>query len=271
MGGLTLAAGLYVAFAAVLFVVQRSLIYQPDRSEPIPAASGVAEMTVIPLVAADGARTRSWYRPAAPAKPTLIYFHGNAGNIGSRGGKVRAYLDAGFGVLLVGYRGYGGNPGRPSEDGLYADARAALEHLAAGGIEPGRWVIYGESLGTGVAVRMAAEWAERGPIGALVLEAPFTSLADLAQHHYFYLPARWLVRDRFDSIERIAAVRTPVLVLHGERDGTVPVRFGRRLYERAQEPKEGRWFPDAGHNDLYDFGADRAVVDFVNGRLGLSH
>ena len=140
--------------------------------------------------------------------------------------------------------------------------------VADRGIPPARLVLYGESLGSGVAVRMAAELAATAPAGAVVLEAPFTSAAAVAQRHYFYLPAWWLVRDRYDSLARIGAIAAPLLVFHGERDRTVPVHFGRRLLAAATEPKESVFFAHAGHNDLYDHGAGAAVLDFVARRLG---
>lgn len=240
-----------VLLTGCLFVIQRSLTYFPDTSPPSLKRGGVPDMEAVTLRTADGLELLSWYKAAAPGQPTMAFFQGNAGNIEMRGFKVRPFLDQGIGMLLVGYRGYGGNAGKPSETGLYADGRAALEFLSERKVERRRIVLYGESLGTGVAVHLAREAVADEPVGGLVLEAPFTALGDVAQHHYFSLPARWLVRDRFESAAKIADVRAPVLIVHGEEDGVVPVKFGRRLFDAALEPKRGLWIEGYGHNDLY--------------------
>ena len=259
-----IAIGLAAYGAAVsgLYMIQRQLLYFPYPGEraPDPAAFGADDMSPVRLLTADGLSLLAWYRPAAdPGGPVIVYFHGNAGHIGFRVPKIRPYLEAGYGVLLVSYRGYGGNPGRPSEEGLYADGRAALAWLAEAGVAPGRIVLYGESLGGGVAVQMASETR----VGAVVLEAPFSSVTDIAAARMPLVPVRWLLRDRFDCAAKIASIGAPLLVLHGERDGVVPVRFGRKLYAAAVEPKEALFIAEAGHNNLYDFGAAEAVRDFM--------
>ncbi len=259
----------YVGFAGLMYVGQRWLMYLPSQDRPDPALSGVPEMRPVRLRTADGLDLLAWYRPPpGPDRPVMVYFHGNAGHIGFRGDKLRPYLDAGLGVLIVEYRGFGGNPGQPTEDGLYADGRAALAFLDAERVPDDRLVLYGESLGGGVAVRMAAERAEeRRPAGAVVLEAPFTSIAAVAQRHYFYLPAYWLVKDRFDIESVIDRIDAPLFVFQGERDEVVPNSLGRALYAAAAEPKEAQWYPRARHNDLYDHGAARDVIDFIERRL----
>jgi hypothetical protein len=257
---LTLAAVVYLSVTGFVFAFQRSLLYYPDRSMPSRQASGVSDMTETSLLTSDGLSLLAWYRPAAIGKPTLVLFHGNAGHIGHRGIKVRPYLDAGLGVLLVEYRGYGGNDGAPSEEGLYQDGRAALEFLDGEGVSGTRVVLYGESLGAGICVQMARE----RPVGALVLEAALTSVGDVAAHHYPYLPARWLALDRFDNVAKIPFVSVPVLMIHGERDRIVPVRFGRALFEAAVEPKEISIFPEANHNDLHQFPLSDLVIGFLS-------
>ncbi len=261
--------GAYSAMVGALYLFQRNLIYYPDPSAPTPAASGLPEMQTVPLTTADGLTLLAWYRQAEEGMPTLVYFHGNAGNIGSRGAKARPYLGAGFGLLLAPYRGYSGNPGKPTEDGLYADGRAALAFLKIEGVAAGLTVLYGESLGSGIAVQMAFEMARDSPAGAVVLEAPYTSIADVAAHHYPLVPARWLVKDRFDAVANITAIKAPLLIFHGGRDETVPTVFGRHLFEAAAEPKEGRWLAAADHNNLYDHGAAGMVIDFLARRFGL--
>jgi len=262
--------GLYTALIGGLYLIQRELIYHPSKSLPSPAISGAADMSVVRVTTKDGLTLTSWYRPAQEGQPTILYFHGNGGNIAGRGSKVRPYLDAGYGVLLVGYRGYGDNPGRPNEQGLYADGRAHLNFLKEQNIEPEQWVMYGESLGTGVAVQMALEMAtgERGqvspPARAVVLEAPFSSLADAAQAHYPYVPARYLIKDRFDSLAKIKQIKSPLLIINGDLDGVIPPDQGHRLFKAAAMPKVSHWIAGAGHNNLYDFGVARLVVAFMS-------
>jgi hypothetical protein len=258
----------YLMLVAGLYAVQRQLLYLPDRSIPSPTASGVPEMSEVRLHTGDGLDLLAWYGPAAQGRVTILYLHGNGGHIGYRGDRVRPFLEGGFGVLLVEYRGYGGNPGRPSEQGLISDARAAFAFLDGAGVSPAETVLYGESLGGTVAVLIAAERAAAGrPVAAMVLEAPLSSVTDVAAHHYPWAPVRWLLKDRFEAAARIADVRTPVLIVHGDADGVVPIRYGKALFEAAQEPKEAAWIPGGGHEDLAQFGLRRIVFDFLARRV----
>ena len=261
---LTATAGVYAALVGFMYFSQRQLMYHPSGDLLSPESSGVAEMSPLRLPTADSLTLQSWYAPPRGDRPVVVYFHGNAGHIGDRGFKARPFLDAGFGILLVGYRGFGGNPGSPSETGLYHDAEAAFAHLMDIGIGPENWVLYGESLGTGVAVEMAERRARAGtPVAAVVLEAPFTSMADAAQSRYPFLPARWLVKDRYHSISKIERISTPLLVFHGDRDAVVPFSLGRRLFEAAQEPKIFETIEGARHSDLFDFGVSDLVLRFI--------
>jgi fermentation-respiration switch protein FrsA (DUF1100 family) len=263
-GALWAIAAAYLAITAMLFLFQRRLVFASSR-QPIggPADSEVPEMRPLRYPTADGLELTAWYAPsragAAQRQLTIVYFHGNAGTLADRAFKARFLLDRGYGMLLTGYRGYGGNPGRPSEAGVYADARAALDYLASLGVPSARTVLYGESLGTGVAVQMALE----RQAAALVLESPYSSLTDVAAYHYWWTPARWVLRDRFDSLAKIGRVRMPILILHGERDLTIPIRFGRRLFAAAPEPKEFRAFSLGAHEGLFDEGAGEAIDDFL--------
>jgi fermentation-respiration switch protein FrsA (DUF1100 family) len=164
---------------------------------------------------------------------------------------------------LVGYRGYGGNPGSPNEQGLYADGRAQLEFLAGQGVKPERWVLYGESLGTAIAVQMAFEQAPKNPVGAVILESPFTSLADAAAEHYPFVPARILVKDSYDTLAKIDKIKAPLFVFAGENDAIIPPQHGKTLFEAARQPKESHWIPGGGHNNLHQFGIPGKVIDFL--------
>jgi hypothetical protein len=258
------AAVAYAALVGGLYLFQRQLLYFPDKTHP--ELFGLEQLGVreVMLTTEDGLSLFSWYLPAHPGRPVIAYFHGNGGHIGYRAERLLRFAREGYGVLMMEYRGFGGNSGTPTEAGFYADGRAALAFLDREGMAPNRLVLYGESLGSGVAVALAAEH----DIAALVLEAPFTSVAEVAQCHFPYVPAARMVIDRFDSLSRIAKVRAPILILHGERDRVVPVRYGRALLDAAPEPKEGWFAPEAGHEDLARYGSLDAVVAFIEHRLG---
>jgi len=254
----------YAALVGGLYLFQRQLLYLPDKSRP--ELAGLAELGVreVTLSTEDGLSLLSWYLPGHPGRPVIAYFHGNGGHIGYRVERVLRFAREGFGVLMAEYRGYGGNPGTPNEAGFYADGRTALAFLDREGVTPNRLVLYGESLGSGVAVALAAEHQ----VAAVILEAPPTSVAEVAQCHFPFVPASRMVVDRFDSLSSIGKVRAPILVLHGERDRVVPVRFGRALLDAAPEPKEGWFAPEAGHEDLASYGGLDVAVAFIERRLG---
>lgn len=266
---LIVAALAYGGVVGAMYVFQRALMYHPGASLPPAAETGVAGLRAVTLRTEDGLDLVSWLIPPAdPGKPVIVYFQGNAGTIAGRLFKAELFRAQGFGMLLVSYRGFGGNPGAPTESGLFADARAALAFLDGEGVARSRTVLYGESLGTGVAVAAAHEAAAAGrPVGAVVLEAPYTSIADVAATHYPFVPARLLTRDRYDSAARIGAIAAPVLIFHGEADRVVPIRFGRGLFEHAVEPKTARWFPAAGHENLYESGAFAEILAFLGAAL----
>jgi fermentation-respiration switch protein FrsA (DUF1100 family) len=253
----------YATLVGGLYLFQRQLLYLPDRARP--ELAGMAQLGVreVVLSTEDGLSLLSWYLAPRPGRPVIAYFHGNGGHIGYRVARLLHFAREGYGVLMPEYRGYGGNPGNPSEAGFYADGRAALAFLEREAVSPSRLVLYGESLGSGVAVELAARHAA----GALILEAPPTSVAEVAQCHFPYVPAARLVTDRFDSLSRIGGVKAPILILHGERDRVVPVRFGRALYNAAPEPKEAWFAPEGGHEDLARYGAIAAAIAFIERHL----
>jgi hypothetical protein len=251
----------YLGLLVLLFLGQRRIVFKPDASRADLALYRLGEqMTEVALTTADGLTLASWWAPAVrPDRRVILYFHGNAGHRGGRAERIRDYLAAGYGVLLVGYRGYGGNPGQPSEPGLYADARANLAFLAAQNVRPEQIVLFGESLGTAVAIEMALEF----PGLALVLEAPLASILLSARARYPLFAFDFLVRDKFNSLAKIGRVKIPLLLVHGERDRTTSVRFGRMLYARANAPKQGVFLSEANHNDLMEHGLAKAVMEFL--------
>ena len=232
----------------LMWLGQRRLIYLPSGPMPSPRDVGLAAVEELTVPTRDGVRLGAWF--VSPARPTprgtIIVFNGNAGNRAYRAPLAQRLSASGYAVCLFDYRGYGGNPGSPTEQGLLEDARAVRSAIAARpDVDAGRIVYLGESLGTGVAVALASE----SPPAALVLRSPFTSMADVAAHHYWFLPVRQLLRDRFDSLSRIHGVRCPVLVLAGEKDTVVPLDLSRRLFEAAPGPKRLVTLAGVDHND----------------------
>ncbi|MGO8690635.1 MAG: alpha/beta hydrolase [Thermoguttaceae bacterium] len=197
--------------------------------------------------AADGRRLHGWYLPHQGPHAAILFLHGNGGNITHRAEALRMLHDrVGASVLIFDYRGYGRSEGRPSQQGVLADARAARKWLAAReGRRENQLVLLGESLGGAVAVDLAAADGAQ----ALVLESTFTSAPDVAAHHYPWLPVHWLMRTRLDSLSKIAAYHGPLLESHGRPDTIIPFALGRRLFEAANEPKQFFTIPDRDHND----------------------
>ena len=239
---------------AMLVAFQRQLIYFPDPS-PVPAAAevlpGARDVT---LRTSDGLELGASFVPARRGSDTgtaVLYAPGNGGNRAGRADVAALLSRRGFSVLLLDYRGYGGNPGTPSEDGLAADADAAVRALEELGFPPERTWYVGESLGTGV---VAALQARRPPAG-VVLRSPFTDLADVGAHHYPWLPVRALLRDRFPVVEHLAATEVPVTVVYGDRDSVVPTALSARVADRAPSLVERVVLEGADHNDAVMFGA----------------
>ena len=251
---------LYTVVVTVLFLLQRRMLFLPFNLKLDATRTGVPGVSPLTVTTPDGLALLAWYMPPArEGGHVVLYLHGNAGNIGHRAYRFAPYHQIGWGVLMPEYRGYGGNPGRPSEQGLLTDSRAALAALVAMGFPPHRILLWGESLGSGLVVRLAAEQ----PVAAVLLEAPYTSITDVAQLRFPFVPVRWLLRDRFESLRAVPEVRAPVLVMHGVRDRIVPVAMGRAMYKAAPQPKELWIAPDAGHVNLVDAGAIDAAADFV--------
>ena len=243
---------------ALVWAGQRRMMYFPFGEVPAPAAVGLASAEPISFQTEDGLTLHGWFLPArAPERAfTIVVFNGNAGNRSLRAPLATALHARGYGVMLFDYRGYGGNPGTATEAGLAADARGARRSLIGRpGVDASRLVYFGESLGTGVATRLAAEHRP----AALVLRSPFASMAAVGQFHYPMLPVRWLLRDRFDSIERIAAIGCPLLVIAGDRDSVVPYEHSRQLFAAAASPKTFVTIPGADHNDWDLLAGDRTL------------
>ena len=252
-----------VAFLIILLVLiwtlQRRMIYFPMGHVPPPGEGGLSHVDPVRFTTADGVELNAWFLAAAgePPRTTVIVFNGNAGNRSHRGELAAALHRHGLHVLLMDYRGYGGNAGVPSERGLSTDGRAARAYVASRpDVDASRLVYFGESLGAAVAVDLASEY----PPAALILRSPFTSLSEVGRYHYPFLPVRLLLRDRFPSIDRIRQIDTPLLVIAGDEDRIVPVEQSRRLYDAAPEPKELLIVAGADHNDLELLAGDEMIA-----------
>lgn len=251
----------YAAMVALLFLAQRLVMYPGAWQGGPGAAPGDPPpgFEAVRLLAEDGERLAAWWRaPSAPGRAVLLYLHGNGGTLLHRRARIAALTAEGRGLLILSYRGYAGSTGRPSEEGLARDARAAHAFVAERHPDA-PVVLFGESLGSGVAVRLASERRVAG----LVLEAPFSSAVDVARTAYWFVPVGWLMRDRFDSASRIGAVGAPVLILHGDRDAVVPIALGERLFAAAAEPKRFVRLRGVGHSEGLERGGLAPVRAFL--------
>ncbi len=252
--------GGYALLVGGMYAGQRALIYHPSGETPRPAASGLDAMSVVRPETADGLRLYAWWAPPPdPEAPVVLYFHGNAGNLDDRAGRARFFLERGYGLLLTTYRYNADTGGEPSEAALLADARRFADWLGDQGVESERIALYGESIGSAMASALAGE----GRGAALIVEAGFDSLASVAQATYPYLPAKWLVKDRYDNARRLADSPVPKLIVHGARDGIVKPRHARALHAAAAPPKRLEILEEAAHNDLFDHGMGPLVADFL--------
>jgi len=247
----------YLAVVILVYFGQRYLEYFPNRNYPgKPADHDAGEMQELQVKTEDGLDLLAWFAP--PKKKggkVIVLYHGNAGNISDRVHKMRTFLNAGYGVYLCEYRGYGGNRGRISEEGFYLDARSALNWLDGHGYAPAQWILYGESIGSGPAVQMAREFQPK----ILILEGAFS----VAEKKYFWLPTRYLLKDKFDNIDKIKSVRANLLMLHGDEDPVVPYPLGQKLYVAANHHKQFVTIEDGHHNDLYEHHAGHIILEWL--------
>lgn len=238
---------LYATIALLAFSMQRDLIYRTEGSYQTPATLGLAKVEELRVAHGDSSETLIWLKLAPKDRPTVVYLHGNGGTLTMFPEYFTYAADEKLGLMLVEYRGYPGVKGSPSEAVLYADARAAIQHLIQTRKIPEKdLILLGHSLGTGVAVQMATEFK----VKLLTLVSPFTSLAEPAALTYPFLPVRWLLRDHYDSLSKMPNVTSPVLIFHGTHDGFIPIELGERLFEAANEPKRFVALRGVGHNDM---------------------
>lgn len=257
---LGVALGVYMLYVSIIIVTQRNFMYFPfGKKRPNIYLSG--GMDVITVTTDDGLELEAWYEPAKDGKPTIIMFHGNGQSIAYRPPKVAYFREHGYGVLLAEYRGYGGNPGKTTEEGVYKDGRAYINWMInEQNIPTNNIILYGESLGSGVAVQMATEYNTK----AVLLDVPFNSALAVAQSHFFVVPfLEYLMWDQYRSDLKIKNINAPVFIGLAGSDIVVRPRFGRALYELAAKPKQVKEYPNAGHMDLHHHGFPQDAIEFI--------
>jgi fermentation-respiration switch protein FrsA (DUF1100 family) len=230
--------GVYCALALYVFVMQPKLIYYPDMpTRTVEATPAVIDLDFeeLTLDTTDGEQLHAWFIPHPQARATLLFAHGNAGNIAHRLDSIRFFHERGLNVLIFDYRGYGQSTGKTTEDGTYRDAEAAWSYLTkTRGIEPGKVILFGRSLGAAV----VADLATRVEPAAVILESAFTSVPDMAARIYPWLPVRWLASYRYDNSEKVTRIKQPLLIIHSRGDEIIPFEQGERLFQLAGEPKQ---------------------------------
>jgi uncharacterized protein len=257
-----LAAGaVYGGALAAMYAFQSRLMYPGSEPTEPPHAVGLRGVEEVRVETHDGLSLLAWWQPPQIGRPVVLYFHGNAGPLACRTVKFARFAEAGYGLLMMAYRGYSGNTGKPSQALIVKDAHAATSWLAR--IAPNAPMVYfGESLGSSVALHLAPRVRPR----AIVLEGAFDSAANMAQARYPMFPAARLIKDRWDSLAMAPAVSVPVLMLHGGMDKTVPIAHAQRLFRELPEPKHFVRLDDAGHIDLFDHGGARYVLEWLASR-----
>jgi fermentation-respiration switch protein FrsA (DUF1100 family) len=254
----------YVGGLVVLFFAQRSFLFPiPTVVRTSPQEGGFPQAEEHVLATADGEKIILWHVPAKPGHPVILYFHGNGDYLAGFFGRFRDLIADGTGVVALSYRGYAGSSGEPSEHGLLQDADAAYAFTTAR-YGADKIVVWGFSLGTGVAVALASEQG----IGKLILEAPYTSIPDVAASIFWFMPVHLLIRDPFRSDQRIARVKAPLLIMQGANDPAIPIVLGERLFALANEPKQFVRFPGGGHENLANFGAIETARQFITAAKG---
>ena len=251
---------LYIFFGFLLYVFQRRIIFNKSGKPKAPEHYTLEKTKEIYIKTADNISLLAWFHEGDKNKPILVYFHGNSFDIGERAYRIKRYNDAGFSTLLVSWRGFSGNKGNPTENNLYLDGNASIDWILKNTQFKVQDIInYGESLGSGVAVELNLKYN----FLCTVLEAPFTSIADVATKRYKIYPSKYLVKDKFDNLSKIDQIKSPLLIISGLKDEIVPHSHSKLLFEKANNRKKSLFIDEAMHNNLYDFGIEKTVISFT--------
>ena len=251
---------IYISLLALIFIFQRSLMYFPVKEKISKSFYKNTKLKIIDISTSDGLILKSLYKKSETnINKTILVFHGNAGHIGHRVNKFKPFMDKGYGLLLLEYRGYSENKGKPTKLGLYKDGEAAINYLINQKIKFKNIIVYGESLGTAIATKLSTNYS----FNMTILEAPFTSVADVAQKRYWIFPAKYLVLDDFDNLGIIEKIKSPLLLLHGYKDYVINIAFGKKVFEAALKPKKALFVQNAGHNNLFEFNLVNKILNYL--------
>ena len=249
----------YLLILVFVFFYQRNLLYHPfENNYSTDQANFSYEEVFIPVL--NGNNLKGWFhKKDLNKKKTLVFFHGNAGDLRNRIYKLNLIKDFDINFLIVAYRGFSGNKGKPTEAGLYEDAQSALNWLTKQNIRENQIIIYGESLGTAVSI----EVAQNKKFAGIILESPFTSMVDAGKFYYPYLPVSLLLKDRYETIKKLKNINIPILIMHGKKDRIVPFHMGKKVFEKANEPKYS-YFPD-NDDHMMDYNEDlvQSIRNFI--------
>ncbi len=243
----------------MIFLFQRKILYNTSGKPNKPEDYELSNVKELKIKTSDGVDLLAWYSMPKPNLPLLVYFHGNSFDIGERAYKIKRYIDNRWGVLLLSWRGYSGNSGKPTEKNLYIDGESAIKWIIDNlNFNYANLIIYGESLGCAVAIELGTRYKFK----SIILEAPFTSVADIAQKRYKIYPSKYFVLDKFDNYSKIDKILSPVLIISGKKDEVVPHSHSNKLFLKANNPKKNLFIDEAMHNNLYDFNIDKEVIEF---------
>ena len=250
---------IYASLLVLLFIFQRNLMYHPDENNYFGDKLEV-DVQKIKIKTSDGLNLSGWFHKKDLKKfKTIVYFHGNAGKLENRIHKLNHFKDMDVNFLIIAWRGFSGNDGKPSEEGLYVDGNSTIKWLKSLGLSEKNIIIYGESLGTGV----ATEIAQSNDYAGLILETPFTSMIEAAKNFYPYIPVSLLLKDKYENQKKIKNINIPILVMHGEVDQIVPFWMGKKIYEIANQPKYSHFTKYDDHMMEYDEKLLFALKSFI--------
>ena len=250
---------IYFLILIFTYIFQRNLLYHPKENNYF-GDKLIVSIEKVKIKTQDNIELLSWYHNKDAVKyKTILFLHGNAGSLENRIHKINHFMNMNINFLLISWRGFSGNEGKPTEEGLYEDARSAIEWLKNKGINENNIIVYGESLGTGI----TTEISQNKNFAGLILESPFTSMIDAGKDKYPYLPVKFLLKDKYESDKKIKNIKSPILVMHGKVDKIVPFYMGKKIYELANEPKYFYFSEYDDHMMEYNENLLKALKDFI--------
>ena len=250
---------IYLIIGLCLFIIQRQMTFNKSDKPKKPENYGLINVKEIYISTPDNFKLLAWFYKSNQNNPIIIYFHGNSYNIGERAYRIQKYIDCGLNILILAWRGYSGNDGKPTEKNLYIDGLSAVNWVLKNTLyKKSDIILYGESLGSGIAVELGIKEKYK----AIVLEAPFTSIIDIGKKRYPIFPVKYLTLDKFDNLSKIDKLLSPLLIIHGKKDEIVPYNHSLKLFNKAKNKKKHLCIDEAMHNNLYEFGIEKEIIEF---------